>query len=155
MARKLFGTDGIRGVAGEFPMDQKTAYAFGVALADWAKEHDANPEVIIGMDTRESGGWLARNVAGGLAEHDVKARFAGIITTPGIAYLPRPQHFVAGVMISASHNPYRDNGLKAFDHSGFKIPDEQEFEVERWIFATIATGKIPAELVLTVDESLC
>ena len=154
MARKLFGTDGIRGVAGEFPMDAKTAYAFGVALGGWAKQHDPNPEVVIGMDTRESGTWLARNVAGGLSEHGVITRFAGIITTPGIAYLTRTHHFVAGVMISASHNPYRDNGLKAFDHSGFKVPDDQELELEKVIFDTLESGRPAREVELAVDETL-
>src|SRR5258705_3226009 len=140
MARQLFGTDGIRGVAGEFPLDPLTAHAFGNALGHWAREHDSDPEVVIGMDTRESGPWLAAQVAGGLAERGIKARFAGLITTPGVAYLTRTQHFVAGVMISASHNPYQDNGLKAFDHSGFKLTDDQEQIVEDHIFSLLSEG---------------
>ena len=154
MARQLFGTDGIRGVAGEFPLDPMTAHAFGSALGNWAKEHDKNPEVVIGMDTRESGPWLAAQVAGGLARHGVTTRFAGLITTPGVAYLARTQHFVAGVMISASHNPYQDNGLKAFDHSGFKLPDDQELVLEKEIFALRDSGIEATAADLQVDETL-
>ncbi len=154
MARQLFGTDGIRGVAGEFPLDPLTAHAFGSALGHWAREHDPDPEVVIGMDTRESGPWLAAQVAGGLARRGIKARFAGLITTPGVAYLTRTQHFVAGVMISASHNPYQDNGLKAFDHSGFKLPDDQELLIEAGIFALREAGVEPVAAELQVDETL-
>ena len=154
MARQLFGTDGIRGVAGEFPLDPSTAHAFGSALGHWAKEHDSDPEVVIGMDTRESGPWLAAQVAGGLARSGVKTRFAGLITTPGVAYLTRTQHFVAGVMISASHNPYQDNGLKAFDHSGFKLPDDQELLIEAEIFAAREAGVEAVAAELHVDEAL-
>ena len=154
MARQLFGTDGIRGVAGEFPLDPLTAHAFGSALGHWAREHDRDPEVVIGMDTRESGPWLAAQVAGGLAQRGIKARFAGLITTPGVAYLTRTQHFVAGVMISASHNPYQDNGLKAFDHSGYKLPDDQELLIEAEIFALREAGEEPVAAELQVDETL-
>src|ERR1700694_657480 len=154
MARQLFGTDGIRGVAGEFPMDGRTAHAFGIALGYWAKEHDPKPEVLIGMDTRESGPWLSEYVAAGRAQQGVKARFAGLITTPGVAYLTRTQHFVAGVMISASHNPYQDNGLKAFDHSGFKLPDDQEQIVEDHIFSLLSQGFDETPLKLPIDETL-
>jgi phosphoglucosamine mutase len=154
MARQLFGTDGIRGVAGEFPLDAPTAFALGAALGDWAAHHSETPEVMIGMDTRESGPWLAASVAGGLARCNVRARFAGLITTPGVAYLTRTGPFVAGVMISASHNPYQDNGIKVFDHSGFKLPDDQEHELERGIFEMRQSGveATPAELM--IDEAL-
>ena len=87
MARQLFGTDGIRGVAGQYPLDPRTVHCAGAALAEWAAKHSEDPEVIIGMDTRESGTWIAEEVAGGLARHSVKTRFAGLTTTPGIAYL--------------------------------------------------------------------
>lgn len=134
MAKQLFGTDGIRGVAGEYPLDPATVHAFGLALgSDLVRVSDA-PEVVIGMDTRVSGPWIAAQVAGGLARKGVRARFAGVITTPGIAYLTRSNGFTAGVMISASHNPYEDNGLKVFGHSGFKLPDEEEHAIEQEIF---------------------
>jgi phosphoglucosamine mutase len=154
MSRQLFGTDGIRGVAGEFPLDSPTAFALGAALGAWAAHRSATPEVVIGMDTRESGPWLASAVAGGLAHRGVRPRFAGLITTPGIAYLTRTGSFVAGVMISASHNPYQDNGLKVFDHSGFKLPDDQEREIEREIFALLNSGVRTEPEPLTVDEGL-
>src|SRR5579883_3541915 len=157
--RQLFGTDGIRGVAGEAPLDARTAHALGVALGEWArrasrKELSGGPaEVLIGMDTRESGPWLAEQVAGGLKRSGVEARFAGVITTPGVAYLTRTGHFVAGVMISASHNPYHDNGLKVFDHSGYKLPDEIELKLETEILAR-REAVSPSRLSLTIDESL-
>src|SRR5438045_870458 len=100
----------MRGVAGEYPLDPATTFAVGAALANWVRDHPAAgavtlyPEVVIGMDTRESGPAIARFVAGGLASRGVKTRFAGLITTPGIAHATRTGPFAAGVMISASHN---------------------------------------------------
>jgi phosphoglucosamine mutase len=154
MARQLFGTDGIRGVAGKYPLDAQTAHALGVALGRWAKGKNTQPEVVIGMDTRESGPWLAAQVAGGLTEAGVTPRFAGLITTPGVAYLTRTRDFVAGVMISASHNPYQDNGIKIFDHSGFKLPDEQELALEQTILEVTRAGMLPAEANLIPDPGL-
>ena len=87
MARQLFGTDGIRGVAGEYPLDKNITWALGRALAEWARHHARDPQVLIGMDTRESGPWIAAQVAGGLKAAGVEPRFAGLITTPGVAYL--------------------------------------------------------------------
>lgn len=154
MARQLFGTDGIRGVAGEYPLNREVAFALGAALGGWARENSPHPEVLIGMDTRESGPWLAEMVAGGLASQGVATRFAGLITTPGVAYLTRRDDFVAGVMISASHNPYQDNGLKVFDHSGYKLPDETEDALEQKIFASVESGITPQGPALAVDEGL-
>ncbi len=153
-ARQLFGTDGIRGKAGDYPLDRPTAFAVGVALAKWIGNNHLDPEVVIGMDTRESGPWIAEHVAGGLAEGGVRARFAGLITTPGLAHVARTGPFAAGVMISASHNPFQDNGIKIFDHSGFKLPDAQEHLLEQHIFTWAATGQAPKSLALTVDEGL-
>ncbi|HTC87777.1 MAG TPA: hypothetical protein VK686_05730, partial [Bryobacteraceae bacterium] len=98
MARTLFGTDGIRAVAGEPPLDPKTAQAVGGALGKWVIESKLHPQVVIGMDTRESGPWLAAEVAAGLARHNVKVEFAGVTTTPGVAYLAKHGPFAAGVM---------------------------------------------------------
>jgi phosphoglucosamine mutase len=112
------------------------------------------PEVVLGMDTRESGPWLAEHVAGGLHREGVKSRFAGLITTPGLAYTARNDAFGAGVMISASHNPYRDNGIKIIDHSGFKLPDEQEHGLEKQIFAWLESGEDAEPKPLAVDEGL-
>jgi phosphoglucosamine mutase len=160
LSRQLFGTDGIRGVAGEPPMDARTAHALGVALGTWAQQTvpDGIPkgtaEVVIGMDTRESGPSLASQVAGGLARAGVAARFAGIITTPGVAYLTRTGPFVAGVMISASHNPYQDNGLKAISHSGYKLPDEVELHLESLMTKWLASGQSAYPKELTIDPAL-
>ena len=149
--RQLFGTDGMRGVAGEYPLDPPTTFAVGLALGRWISSHHLHPEVVIGMDTRESGPWIARHVAGGLAREGVRVRFAGLITTPGIAYTTREGPFAAGVMISASHNPYQDNGIKIIDHSGFKLADEQEHALERDI---LTFSGAPEPAALTVDEGL-
>lgn len=152
--RKLFGTDGIRGKADEYPLDRPTTFAAGLALAKWIGANHLSPEVVIGMDTRESGTWIAEHVAGGLAEGGAKSRFAGLITTPGLAYVAKTGPFAAGVMISASHNPYYDNGIKIFDHSGFKLPDEQELVVEQHLFEWTSANAEPAPVKLAIDESL-
>ena len=171
LSRHLFGTDGIRGVAGEPPLDARTAHALGVALGTWARqavrhpsggaagalngpEIRTSPEVLIGMDTRESGPWLAAQMAGGLARAGVSARFAGVITTPGVAFLTRTGMFVAGVMISASHNPYHDNGLKVISHSGYKLPDAVEIELERLMGEWLKTGQEAVPRPLSADPSL-
>ncbi len=154
MARTLFGTDGIRGVAGSYPLDRKTANAVGAALGKWIVESGRERQVVIGMDTRESGPWLASEVAGGLARHQVTADFAGVTTTPGVAYLAKTGPFAAGVMISASHNPYQDNGIKLIGHSGYKLPDEQEESLEVEILALLAQGIDSAPAALTVDTGL-
>ena len=152
--RQLFGTDGVRGVAGEYPLDRPTCYALGVALAQWIGKEHLHPEVVIGMDTRESGPWIAQHVAGGLWEAGVRSRFAGLITTPGLAHEARRGPFAAGVMISASHNPYLDNGIKIINHAGYKLADEQEHVLEGYIFAWAASGKTPSPRLLEIDEGL-
>jgi phosphoglucosamine mutase len=152
--RQLFGTDGIRGTAGDYPLDRATTFAVGVALAHWIGTSHLNPEVVLGMDTRESGPWIGEHVAGGLAQGGVRARSAGLITTPGLAYVARTGPFAAGVMISASHNPFQDNGIKIFDHSGFKLPDQLEHTLEGHIFDWTRLGKPPSPQRLMVDEGL-
>jgi phosphoglucosamine mutase len=117
MARQLFGTDGIRGVAGKYPLDPQTVFAFGRALGEWASVAAASrghksARIVIGMDTRESGPELASLAAAGLRRSGTEPVFAGLTTTPGVAYVTRVEDFIAGVMISASHNPYHDNGLR-------------------------------------------
>lgn len=159
MSRKLFGTDGIRGLAGEPPLDPRTAYALGVALGEWAcgvnkGERDSTPEVVIGIDTRESGPWLAAQVAGGLKRAGVAARYAGVITTPGVAYLARTGSYIAGVMISASHNPYLDNGIKIIDHAGYKLADSIEERLETRMFAWLDSSESAAAETLARDASL-
>ena len=161
MGKELFGTDGIRGVAGEYPLDRLTVFAFGVALGrdilrtlPGAGSPGSGAEVLIGADTRESGEWIAGVAAGGLESCGVRVRYAGVITTPGVAYLTRSGPFAAGVMISASHNPYRDNGLKVFSHSGFKLPDAEEHAIEQEIFRLRESGLEPAPAPLALDSAL-
>ncbi|MCU0247229.1 MAG: phosphoglucosamine mutase [Bryobacter sp.] len=154
MAKQLFGTDGIRGVAGDPPLDAPTVYAFGLTLGDWARRHGDNPAVLLGMDTRESGPWLAETLAAALSEAGARPVFAGVISTPGVAWLTRTREFVAGVMISASHNPFHDNGLKVFDHSGFKLPDQDEHRLEQEILARRENGVTPRRILLAADEGL-
>lgn len=153
MPRQLFGTDGIRGRAGQPPMDAATAYALGAALGAWARGQVQSPKVLLGMDTRESGPWLAQAVAAGLLASSVEPHFAGLLSTPGVAWNTKHGPYVAGVMISASHNPYEDNGLKVFDHSGYKLPDAQELVLEEQILSTTAPDPIPAP-PLPVEEQL-
>ncbi|HMD71778.1 MAG TPA: phosphoglucosamine mutase [Bryobacteraceae bacterium] len=154
MARQLFGTDGIRGVAGEFPLDPRTVFAFGEALGEDVTANGRGSEALIGADTRESGGWIAALVAGGLERRGVRTRHAGVITTPGVARLTAAGPFAAGVMISASHNPYQDNGIKVFSHSGFKLPDEEEHAIERALLRLREEGPEPQPAALAVDEEL-
>jgi len=133
--RKLFGTDGIRGVAGEYPLDKETVFAIGRALGDHLPPGPRR--VVIGQDTRESSAWIADTLAAGLRTANVVVASAGVITTPGIAHIAHTQKFSAGVVISASHNPWRDNGIKVFGHDGYKLPDHTELEIETEIFSLL------------------
>jgi len=133
--RQLFGTDGIRGVAGEFPLTRESTYLIGRALGHDLIRGNAKARVVIGQDTRESSRWIGDRVWQGLESVGVEVRSAGVITTPGVAYLARSQRFDAGVVISASHNPWTDNGIKVFSGDGYKLPDAHELEIEREIFA--------------------
>jgi phosphoglucosamine mutase len=132
--RKLFGTDGIRGVAGQAPLDPKTIYAVGLALAHQVKAHNSHPRLLLGMDTRESGNWIAAVLSAGITDGGATVESAGVITTPAIAYLARKHGFDAGVVISASHNPWQDNGIKVFGGNGYKLPDGTELRIEQEIF---------------------
>jgi len=151
--RKLFGTDGIRAVAGEPPLDRRTVTAVGVALA---RTMGANPSVILGMDTRESGPWIAGALTAGLRAGGAKTENAGVITTPAIAFLARKHGFSAGVVISASHNPWQDNGIKVFGGDGYKLPDKVELGIEREIERVLAADDSqpePAPELPPVNES--
>jgi len=142
--RQLFGTDGIRGVAGEFPLALDSVYWMGRALGHDLASGKSKPQVVIGQDTRVSSRWIADRFLQGLASVGVEARSAGVITTPGVAYLARSQGFDAGIVISASHNPWTDNGIKIFSGDGYKLPDARELAIEKEIFALLDSDAIPA-----------
>ena len=135
--RKLFGTDGIRAVAGEAPLDKRTIYAIGVALAT---SLGSNARIIMGTDTRESCHWIAATLTSGLRAAGAHVDSAGVITTPAIAFLARKHGFSAGVVISASHNPWQDNGIKIFGGNGYKLPDDVELSIEQEIDRVLTTN---------------
>ena len=136
-SRQLFGTDGIRGVAGEFPLTGESTYLIGRALGHDLIRSKPQPHVVFGQDTRESSSWIADQVMRGLASCGCVVHSAGVLTTPGVAYLTRSRKYAAGVVISASHNPWTDNGIKVFSGDGFKLPDAHELAIEREIFSLL------------------
>ena len=142
-ARKLFGTDGIRAVAGESPLDPTTVYAAGLALGHSLRKTSAVPRVILGRDTRESSPWIAATLAAGLRKAGATVQSAGIVPTPAVAFLAHTHGFGAGVVISASHNPWRDNGIKLFGADGFKLPDAVELAMEDEILHHAAKAVAP------------
>jgi phosphoglucosamine mutase len=134
--QKLFGTDGIRGEAGIFPLDAVTIKTVGTSLAQRLTEKLGRaPLILIGRDTRESSGWVEQALIAGLTIFGATAKSAGVITTPGVAYLARTLPADAGVVISASHNAYRDNGIKIFAPSGRKLDEDTERLIENDVFA--------------------
>lgn len=145
--RKLFGTDGVRGPAGRFPLDAVTIRTLGSSLAVHLQETLGRPPLIlIGRDTRESGPWLEQALIEGATSGGAECKSAGVITTPGVAYLARTLDADAGVVISASHNPYQDNGVKIFAPSGRKIDDETERLIESDIFASPDKRRLKDEI---------
>src|SRR6202521_1422386 len=150
--RQLFGTDGIRGVVGECPLSTQRPYLIGRALGHDLIRLTRSAQAVIGQDTRESSRWIADRVAAGLAAVGVEVHSAGVITTPGVAYLARSRGLAAGVVISASHNPWTDNGIKVFSGDGYKLTDARELAIEKEIFALLqnpaaaegVTGEAPA-----------
>ncbi|HUB50728.1 MAG TPA: phosphoglucosamine mutase [Terracidiphilus sp.] len=141
--RKLFGTDGIRGVAGEYPLDPATVFAVGLALGHSLKKKSAQPRVLLGRDTRESSPWIAATLAEALRQAGVAAVSAGVVPTPAVAYLARAHGFDTGVVISASHNPWHDNGIKLFGGDGFKLPDAVELAMEDEILFHATQVQVP------------
>lgn len=148
--KKLFGTDGMRGEAGSFPLDATTIETVGASLAHRLTEKlGRSPGVVIGRDTRESGAWLEQALTAGLERAGAQSRSAGVITTPGVAFLARTLPADAGIVISASHNPYRDNGIKIFAPSGRKLDEQTERLIESDVFAqreTVAVNDHDCEL---------
>ncbi len=135
MGKELFGTDGIRGIPGEFPLDDATLDRTGQALGNYLRARAGRPRVLIGRDTRESGPHIAERIAAGLTSAGAEPVSAGVLTTPGVAWLVTREGFSAGVVISASHNPYHDNGVKLISSSGMKFPDAVEAELEQLILS--------------------
>jgi phosphoglucosamine mutase len=136
--KKLFGTDGIRAVAGQPPLDAPTVYAIGLALAHTLAAGTPSPRILLGMDTRESSEWIAATLTAGLTNGRASVESAGVITTPAVAFLTHTNSFDAGVVISASHNPWQDNGIKLFGPDGYKLPDAVELAIEEEIFRQLA-----------------
>ncbi|MFO7667272.1 MAG: phosphoglucosamine mutase [Desulfobacterales bacterium] len=127
---KLFGTDGIRGVANEYPMTSEMAVKIGQSIAYTFKEEASPPVFIIGKDTRKSGDMLEYALASGICSAGANVLLAGVLPTPGIAYLSRTLNANAGIVVSASHNPFFDNGIKLFDKNGYKLTEEVEDRIE-------------------------
>ena len=154
IAHRLFGTDGIRGVAGEPPLDARTIYATGLAIGQSLRDNTA-PKVILGRDTRESSTWIAATIAAGLRETGVRVESAGVVPTPAVAFLARNRGFDAGVVISASHNPWRANGIKLFGGDGFKLPDKIEASIEDEILRHAEEAVVPdvSELARVEDNA--
>jgi phosphoglucosamine mutase len=148
--RQLFGTDGIRGVAGEFPLTKQSTYMIGRALGHDLVRAEPKAKAVIGQDTRESSRWIADRVSEGMAAVGVDVHSAGVITTPGIAYLARSRKMAAGIVISASHNPWTDNGIKVFSGDGFKLSDSRELAIEKEIFALLQNAAAAEDTALRV-----
>ena len=132
---ELFGTDGVRGVANEYPMTSEMALNIGRATAHLFKRAGHTPRIIIGKDTRISGYMLENALVSGICSMGVNAILVGPMPTPGIAFLTSSMRADAGIVISASHNPFQDNGIKIFSNDGYKLPDEKELEIENLIFS--------------------
>jgi phosphoglucosamine mutase len=144
---KLFGTDGIRGVAGKFPLDPQTVRRIGGSLTSHLRAAGVEaPRLVIGRDTRESGAWIEEAFVLGCLDAGAEITSAGVITTPGVAYLTRHLELDAGVVISASHNPYQDNGIKVFMPSGRKLDAATERAIESDI-AGESNGTVSVDLV--------
>jgi phosphoglucosamine mutase len=158
MTKQLFGTDGIRGLPGEFPLNDATLDRVGMALGEYVSSNGrtqgARARVLIGRDTRESGPHIAERIARGLAASGVEPLSAGVLTTPGVAWLVNREGFEAGVVISASHNPYHDNGVKLISAAGTKFPDAVEAELERFILSSNEPAEARSAMHLRDNEKI-
>ena len=159
--KALFGTDGIRGEAGKFPLDPSTVSAIGYSLASHLARTGDKPNIIIGRDTRESGEGIEQALIQGAVQAGAQCLSAGVITTPGVAFLTRKLEASAGVVISASHNPYQDNGIKIFAPSGQKMDDSVERRIETdiaskngWAGARPSSGLVLPDRSKEVEEKL-
>ncbi len=132
---RLFGTDGIRGVANEYPLTAEAVLGVGRAVASIFGGTTVPTKIIIGKDTRQSGDMIEDALASGICSVGADACLAGILPTPAVAYLTSSSDAAAGIVISASHNPFYDNGIKVFDADGYKLSDPKEDEIERLMLA--------------------
>ena len=150
MSQKLFGTDGVRGKAGAYPLDHETVARLGAALVRAMRSGDRPVRFLVGRDTRESGDWIERELGRGVHAERGIITSAGVIPTPAIAYVTRALQFDAGLVISASHNPYEDNGIKVFSGRGEKFTEDLERHVE----SVIADGgwRVPSDGALPAVE---
>jgi phosphoglucosamine mutase len=141
--RQLFGTDGIRGKANVYPMTPDLVLRLGQAIGLFFKSERTHPKILIGKDTRKSGYMLEQALCSGICSVGVDAYFLGPLPTPGIAYLTRGMRASAGVVISASHNPFQDNGIKLFSADGYKLPDSDEEQIEHLITDVVSSQELP------------
>ncbi len=137
-------------MAGNFPLTKESTYLIGRALGHDLLRSTAKPKAVMGQDTRESSAWIADRVAAGMAAVGVDVHSAGVITTPGVAYLARARGMAAGVVISASHNPWTDNGIKVFSGDGFKLSDARELEIEKEIFSLLGRADAADDTALRI-----
>jgi phosphoglucosamine mutase len=155
MSHRLFGTDGVRGKAGEYPLDHETVARLGAALVRAMGKGGRQLRLIVGRDTRESGEWIERELARGVRSEGAHITSAGVLPTPAIAYVTRDMGFDAGIVISASHNPFQDNGIKVFSGRGEKFTEALEREVEKIVADTSWTvsgsAEVPVERTDVID----
>ncbi|MBU4276803.1 MAG: phosphoglucosamine mutase [Proteobacteria bacterium] len=140
MERKIFGTDGVRGVANQPPMTVEMAVAIGQGVASVLTDGDHRRKVILGKDTRLSGYMFENALVAGLCSMGRDVLVVGPLPTPALAFLTRNMRCAAGIVISASHNPYQDNGIKIFGHDGFKLPDAVEADIEDYVMDVVSCG---------------
>lgn len=140
---KLFGTDGVRGEANRYPMNAEIAFAIGQAVVYTLRKDHAHPRIVIGKDTRISGYMLESSLESGITSMGGNPYLLGVLPTPGIAFAAQSMRADAGIVISASHNPYQDNGIKIFSGSGFKLSDEQEEAIENLMLSNMLHGLVP------------
>src|SRR5688572_694009 len=142
--RRLFGTDGVRGVANVEPMTSATIMRLGMAVAARLKQHNRHTRIVIGKDTRLSGYMFESALASGIVAMGADVWLTGPLPTPGIAFITASMRCDAGIVISASHNPYQDNGIKLFGRDGYKLPDEVELEIENAMESPALTSHVAA-----------
>ena len=156
MKKKLFGTDGIRGKANQYPISADMMLKVGQAIGLYFREHVEHPRILIGKDTRVSGYMLEQALSAGICSMGVDTCMLGPLPTPGIAYLTRGLRASGGIVISASHNPYEDNGVKLFAADGFKLPDSAELELERMVLEGVVSSASRGRIGTTtrIDDAL-